>query len=195
MSFKVLSPYVLTTYTRVNEAYSVVTVDRDKGFISEIDIITWIMVGSIKEVDSKQKLDHVYWFPHPVFDDSAMALINGREIFGYSKYLCQYEIPTPDQAPDYFSCAVNAFQPFSEDTKMGWHMLMKVQRNATHAETKLESFLHLIAGAGKFLASVPGFLDIYIDGIGQALDMLLKPKMNKLFLKHFPDSTREKAVY
>ena len=60
MCFKVLSPYVLTTYTRVNKAYSAIDVDRNKGFISEIDIITWIMVGSMKEVDGKLKLDHVY---------------------------------------------------------------------------------------------------------------------------------------
>jgi uncharacterized protein with NAD-binding domain and iron-sulfur cluster len=195
MRFEVLSPYVLTTYTRVNKAYSAVEVDRNKGFISEIDIITWIMVGSMKEVGGKLKLDHVYWFPHHVFVDSAMALINGRELFGYPKFLCQYDIPTPDQAPDYFSCKVNAFQPFSPETKIDWHMLMEVKRNAGDHETKLENFLDLIIEAGKFLASVPDFLNMDIHGIEQALDMLLKPEIDQLFLKQFPDSAGEKAVY
>jgi len=195
MCFKVLSPYVLTTYTRVNKAYSAIAIDRDKGFISEIDIITWIMVGSMKKVDGKQKLDHVYWFPHHVFVDSSMALINGRELFGYPKYLCQYQIPTAGQEPDYFSCAVNAFQPFSAETKMDWHMLMEVQRNASHQETKLENFLDLLVEAGKFLASVPDFLDMDIHGIEQALEMILKPEIDQLFLKQFPDSAGEKAVY
>jgi uncharacterized protein with NAD-binding domain and iron-sulfur cluster len=195
MCFKVLSPYVLTTYTRVNKAYSAIDVDRNKGFTSEIDIITWIMVGSMKEVDGKLKLDHVYWFPHHVFVDSAMALINGRELFGYPKYLCQYSIPTADQEPDYFSCAVNAFQPFSPDTKIDWHMLMEVKRNSANHETKLENFLDLLVEAGKFLASVPEFLDLDVHGIEQALEMLLKPEIDQLFLKQFPDSAGEKAVY
>jgi hypothetical protein len=43
------------------------------------------MVGSMKEVDGQQKLDLVYWFPHHVFVDSVLALINGREIFWVPK--------------------------------------------------------------------------------------------------------------
>ena len=33
MRFKVISPYVLTTFTRIQKAYSAVEVDRDKGWI------------------------------------------------------------------------------------------------------------------------------------------------------------------
>eukprot|EP01030_Chromulinospumella_sphaerica_P021500 gene21500-21443_t len=45
MRFKALSPYVLLTFTRVNHADSAVAVDHAKGWITEIDIVTWIMVG------------------------------------------------------------------------------------------------------------------------------------------------------
>lgn len=195
MLFKVLSPYVLTTYTRVNKAYSPVPVDRNKGWISEIDIITWIMVGSMQERDGELKLDHVYWFPHHVFVDSSMALINGRELYGYPKYLCQYQIPIAGEAADYFSCAVNAFQPFSPESKIDWHMLMEVKRNAETRETKLENFLDLLLEAGKFLSSVDDFLNMDINGIEQALQMILKPEVDQIFLKQFPDSAGEKAVY
>ena len=45
MYFKVLSPYVLTSFTRVDKAYSEYPEDRDKGWIQETDIVTWVMVG------------------------------------------------------------------------------------------------------------------------------------------------------
>lgn len=195
MIFKVLSPYVMTTFTRVNKAYSPIPVDRDKGWITEIDIVTWIMVGSMKECDGSLKLDHVYWFPHHIFVDNSMALINGRELYGYPKYLCEYQIPEADQPADYFSCKVNAFQPFSPETEINWHMLMEVKRNAEKQETKLENFLDLLLEGGKFLASVDDFLNMDVAGIEQALGMVLKPEVDQIFLKQFPDSAGEKAVY
>ncbi|MFT5789357.1 MAG: hypothetical protein ACI8SJ_001473, partial [Shewanella sp.] len=45
MYFKVLSPYVLTSFTRVDKAYSAYPEDREKGWIQETDIVTWVMVG------------------------------------------------------------------------------------------------------------------------------------------------------
>ncbi len=90
MEFKVLSPYVMTTFTRIAHANSTTPVDENKGWITEIDIITWVMVGRL---DKAGKVEYVYWYPCHVFVDNAMALINGRELYGYPKYLCQYEIP------------------------------------------------------------------------------------------------------
>jgi len=45
MTLKALSPYVMLTFTRVNHADSANPVDQDKGWITEVDIVTWIMVA------------------------------------------------------------------------------------------------------------------------------------------------------
>src|SRR3990167_1570985 len=45
MSFKVLSPFVMLTFTRVQHANSAWPSDRAKGWGEEIDIVTWVMVG------------------------------------------------------------------------------------------------------------------------------------------------------
>ena len=58
LSLKALSPYVMLTFTRVNHADSANPVDQAKGWITEVDIVTWIMVG---EIDAKGKLAHLYW--------------------------------------------------------------------------------------------------------------------------------------
>ena len=96
MTLKALSPYVMLTFTRVNHADSSNPVDQAKGWITEVDIVTWIMVG---QMDAQGKLAHIYWYPCHIFVDDAMALINGRELFGYPKYLCDYEIPAAGSEP------------------------------------------------------------------------------------------------
>lgn len=92
MYFKVLSPYVLTTFTQIEKAYSDYPTDRAKGWIQETDIITWVMVGR-QDNSSSTKISHVYFQPLHIWVNDAMALINGRELFGYPKYLCEYTMP------------------------------------------------------------------------------------------------------
>lgn len=195
MRFEVLSPYVMLTFTRVNNAYSVVAVDRDKGWITEIDIITWIMVGSMVEENGKTKLDHVYWYPHYIFVDSSMALINGRELFGYDKSLCRYQIPSDEQAPDYFSCTVQGFQPFSPDTEIAWHQLLEVKLKRHKHETSLGNFFDLAKEIGKLLRESDDLLDMNMDAVEQAMSLFSSPQIDQIFLKQFPDSAGEKAVY
>ncbi|WP_252867384.1 acetoacetate decarboxylase family protein [Janthinobacterium lividum] len=115
MTLKALSPYVMLTFTRVNHADSANPVDQAKGWITEVDIVTWIMVG---QMDEQGKLAHIYWYPCHIFVDDAMALINGRELFGYPKYLCEYEIPAAGSEPLRCSVAAKGFQHFRQ--KQNW---------------------------------------------------------------------------
>lgn len=193
MEFKVLSPYVMTTFTRVGHASSTVPVDRDKGWITEIDIITWVMVG---KMDDDGDLDYIYWYPCHVFVDSSMALINGRELFGYPKYLCEYEIP--EEGSDPLRCAVSAegFQPFSPDTEIAMHPLLEInatEKNNPHRP--IENLLDFLKEAFDYLKTMPDFLDIDSDGWDNIISLLLNPRMDQIFLKQFPDSAGVKAVY
>jgi hypothetical protein len=113
------------TFTRVNHADSANPVDQAKGWITEVDIVTWIMVG---QMDDKGKLAHIYWYPCHIFVDDAMALINGRELFGYPKYLCEYEIRPPASNAALLR-GRQGLPPFSPDTKIAMHPLLEV--NAT----------------------------------------------------------------
>jgi uncharacterized protein with NAD-binding domain and iron-sulfur cluster len=188
MTFKAISPYVLITFTQVNHADSAAPVDHAKGWITEIDIVTWIMVGAM---DDEGELAHIYYYPAHIFVDDAMALINGRELFGYPKYLCEYEIGEQ-------RCALSAkgFHPFSPDTKIAMHPLLEV--NATQQsgeETPLENWIDLIEEAIKLFLSIPDFFNMDVAGWDDILSLLRNPRIDQIFLKQFPDSAGLKAVY
>ena len=193
MRFKALSPYVLTTFTRVGHANSAVAVDRDKGWITEIDIVTWIMVGAM---DAQGKLSHIYYYPAHIFVDDGMALINGRELFGYPKYLCEYEIPEPGTAP--LRCALSAkgFQPFAPETRIAMHPLLEVNaKQQTGADRPVSSILDLIEQAIALFLSIPDFFNLDVAGWDDIISLLRNPRIDQIFLKQFPDSFGLKAVY
>jgi uncharacterized protein with NAD-binding domain and iron-sulfur cluster len=188
MTFKAISPYVLMTFTQVNHADSAAPVDHAKGWITEVDIVTWIMVGAM---DDEGELAHIYYYPAHIFVDDAMALINGRELFGYPKYLCEHEISEK-------RCALSAkgFHPFGPDTRIAMHPLLEV--NATHQsgeETPLENWVDLIEEAIKLFLSIPDFFNMDVAGWKDILSLLRNPRIDQIFLKQFPDSAGLKAVY
>jgi hypothetical protein len=91
MRFQVFSPFVMLTFTKVQRAYSTWPSDQAKGWGEETDIITWVMVGQIKKGETG--ISRVFFYPCHIWVDDGMAMINGRELFGYPKYLCDYSMP------------------------------------------------------------------------------------------------------
>ncbi|HEX7987029.1 MAG TPA: NAD(P)-binding protein, partial [Duganella sp.] len=193
LRFKAISPYVLLTFTRVNHADSAVAVDQAKGWITEIDIVTWIMVGAM---DEEGELAHIYYYPAHIFVDDAMALINGRELFGYPKYLCEYEIPAADADPLRCSVSAKGFHPFSPETKIAMHPLLEVNATQkTGIEKPVDSLFDLIEQAIELFLSIPDFFNLDAAGWDDIVSLLRNPRIDQIFLKQFPDSAGLKAVY
>lgn len=193
MRFKAISPYVLLTFTRVNHANSAVAVDQAKGWITEIDIVTWIMVGAM---DEQGELAHIYYYPAHIFVDDAMALVNGRELFGYPKYLCEYEIPAADADPLRCSVSAKGFHPFSPETKIAMHPLLEVNATQkTGIEKPVHGLVDLIEEAIELFLSIPDFFNLDAAGWDDIVSLLRNPRIDQIFLKQFPDSAGLKAVY
>jgi uncharacterized protein with NAD-binding domain and iron-sulfur cluster len=193
MRFKALSPYVMLTFTRIAHAHSDFPVDEAKGWGQETDIITWVLVASMKDDGG---VDHLYWYPCHIWVDDAMALINGRELFGYPKYLCQYTMPAPGAPAQAFGMAVKSFQHFAPTTELAMHPLFTVITSTTEpARGPLASLAELLGEAMSVFRADPDFLDLDLDAWEEVGAMLLQPQVDQIFLKQFPDSSGDQAVY
>ncbi|HEY1393405.1 MAG TPA: NAD(P)-binding protein, partial [Methylibium sp.] len=194
MRFKVLSPYVLLTFTRVQHAQSTDPVDSAKGWGKETDIVTWVMVGQV--LPGQTRIHHIYVYPCHIFVDDAMALINGRELYGYPKYACEYTMPAAGEEPSAFTLAAKGFQPFGTDTQLAMHPLLEVKASqARGPHTPLQDWDQLVKQLLELLASEVDALDLDAAGWEQVEQALLKPQLDQIFLKQFPDGAGEKAVY
>ena len=125
-----------------------------------------------------------------------MALINGRELFGYPKYLCEYEIPREGEEPLRCAVAAKGFQPFAPETKIAMHPLLEVNATQkTGIEKPIHSVLDLIEEAIELFLSIPDFFNMDVAGWEDILSLLRNPRIDQIFLKQFPDSAGLKAVY
>lgn len=193
--YQVLSPYTLISYTKVAKAYSEYPDDQEKGWLPEVDIVTWITVGEFIEQDGQQKLVDILVFPHFIFVDNSIAMVNGRELYGYPKVLCQYQIPdNPDEA-DHFSCSVNAFSHFSSNSEMHWQPLMEMRKTDNGNDTILHDFTQGLSEFEQLIAGIPDFWHLADELIHDVFKILKQRSLPQIFLKQFPDSAGIKAVY
>ncbi|KPF68233.1 acetoacetate decarboxylase [beta proteobacterium AAP99] len=194
MQFKVMSSYVMLTFTAIAKAHSDFPVDRAKGWGKETDIITWVVVGQV--LAGSTEASHVYFYPMHIWVDDCMALINGRELYGYPKYECQYTMPAPGQPVQQLTLAAKGFEPFSPDTQLTFHPLLDVNVSANgQSDTPLAAFGEAFREIIDLMKSEPASLHLGEAAYAQFADMLFHPAMDQIFLKQFPDAAGERAVY
>ncbi|MFC3031208.1 acetoacetate decarboxylase [Pseudoalteromonas fenneropenaei] len=191
-SFKALSDQLLLTFTDIANIASKVAPFADYGWMQETDIIVWVPIAKVcRKTDD---MLHLYWYPAFIAVNNINALVNGRATWGYNKYLCRYEMPTLEQSPDKFSVELETFHPFSPDTKMAWHRLLEITREAGK-----DSWFKEIAELGEevahFFHQANGEVDATLPFLKQMLRDFVHPQMDQILFKQFPDGEAKHAVY
>jgi len=68
-----------------------------QGWITEVDICTWILCGAFKEVKGKRVLDHLVWYLPYIWVTTGDTMATGREVYGYPKGFGWAQLPeNPD---------------------------------------------------------------------------------------------------
>jgi len=193
--FKALSAYTLLTFTDIENIASKVPEFRQQGWMQETDIIFWLPIAKMVTKRGKEKVDHIYWYPAFITVNNIYALINGRETWGYNKYLCDYKMPEQGELPNYFELSIDAFQPFSPSTKMAKHKLLEVNLVEQGGEHPVADFVELVKEAFEILKSDTDFFDLDLNAIKQLLDGFVNPQMDQILFKQLPNGDGTKAVY
>jgi len=190
-TYECLSPYVMLTFTNIQNITSMAAGFSDQGCFQETDVIVWLPVAKMV----KGKVDHVYWYPAFICVNNIYALINGVNIWGFNKYLCDYTMPDIGGVPDKFSVTVDAFQPFSSATKMADHVLFDVMKVSDGKSRKITEFTELVKQAFTLLSADKSFFNMDIKALKQLIDGFKNPQIDQILLKQFPDGEGERAVY
>jgi NAD(P)-binding Rossmann-like domain len=196
ITFRVLSPYILLTFTRVNHAQSSFPADHVRGWGKECDIIPWIMVGQMEESGGTEKLHRIFLHPSYTWVDVPMAVSIGREVFGYPKNICQVDMPDVGDDPVTFAIICEGWQPFGAQTQLGMQPLLEITAtNTDNPHVSVPGLQGVIFEGFRLLKWVPDLLSLEPAGIAELESLLLQPHIDQLFLKQFPDTSGVKAVY
>ncbi|MDW7548304.1 acetoacetate decarboxylase [Pseudoalteromonas sp. McH1-7] len=191
-TFKALTNWCLLTFTDIENIASKVAPFSDYGYMQETDIIIWLPI--LKVSLETRKAEHLYWYPAFIAVNNINALINGREIWGYNKYLCRYRMPEQFGKPLHFSLSLDTFKTFNPSTKMDWHDLLSI-----YPEDDGESWLKEVLEVGDEIATLfkASVCDLDVDSqfLKQFLSGFTHPQMDQILFKQIPDGYGEKAVY
>lgn len=190
--FKPLSEYCLLTFTDIENIASKVEPFSQYGWMQETDIIVWIPIAKVDKTSNKAL--HIYWYPAFITVNNINALVNGRETWGYNKYLCRYIMPSDFKHADNFSLSLETFQPFDPNTKMDWHELLTIKR-FSDGDSVIEEIIEVGQEVAELIHASVEDIHISAELIKQFMSGIKNPQMDQILFKQFPDGFAHNAVY
>lgn len=163
------------------------------GFVGDHEMAVWVPL--VERIGSK--LRFVVWMPY-IWVDTDIAMVTGREIWGYPKALGQYDPPADKRAPHVLTTRI--FETFSPETEGTDAELIRVEPAAGSSEStwdKLEDAVRSISEALDLKEARQEFsLGDDARLVVDFLEMAITGKVPIVNLKQFRDSVDgSKACY
>ena len=192
--FKGIGEYALLTFTDIEKIASLTPPFSEHGWMQETDIIIWLPVAKVEKQGNDEDITHLYWYPAFICVNNVYALINGRETWGYNKYLCDYQMPSSVSDITDFSVSLDCFKHFSPTSKLQSQHLFSVTKNV---KTQSDGLLSVLEDFGEHVANLFDGDHIGIDFslLKQLLQGFVNPQMDQILFKQFPDGQGDKAVF
>tara|TARA_Y100001956_G_C4119074_1_gene186399 strand:- start:561 stop:1544 length:984 start_codon:yes stop_codon:yes gene_type:complete len=190
--FKPLSQYCLLTFTDIENIASKVEPFSQYGWMQETDIIVWLPIAKVDK--STKKALHIYWYPAFITVNNINALVNGRETWGYNKYLCRYSMPSDYKQADNFTLSLETFQPFNPTTKMDWHELLTIKR-FSDGDSLFEEIIEVGQEVAELIHASIEEIQISAELIKQFMSGIKNPQMDQILFKQIPDGFAYNSVY
>lgn len=201
VEYRPITNHILVSFDVVNKMSSIDQPDSGFGYFSEHEMIVWVLTAVGKQVGPFFKVDRLAWFVPYIFVSNASALLAGREVYGFPKTIGDFEIPKPDQEPNFFSMDALMLKDYSPHTKAENQRLIEIKRtkidNNPHPIKEHENHESLMQHVIELLLGKSGSIDI--PGIGLPLkiaEYLLEMEAPAVCLKQFRDvEDGNKACY
>ena len=173
-------PFVVVTYVAIERSSSPDAPSSRQGYYAENDLMVWMLVA---ELPGGLELPRIGWYVPLVWVDQAIAVIEGREGFGYPKNLGSIEMADLEQSVPRFSTTAAVF-PGAPDQRVTEEVINTVELTAGQAVARSA----WSTGQEVVDAVLDRLLDDAtehrIDGVASAIDLtsVLKYAPHQVFL-------------
>jgi len=133
VEYRPVTHYVLLTFTRSQSLMSESGLYNRMGHMPETETAFWVLTAAIKRTAGVPVADHLAWFIPYVFVDNPVAMVAGREIYGFAKETGWFDIPDNKQPPQRFAVDVIGVERAIPDVAAKRHRLLEVVRTADGA--------------------------------------------------------------
>lgn len=193
-----LVPYVLVVCANVTALHPTTAPYSDTFWSPEKEVDFTILAAAVRKEGPIEVIDHLAWFMPYMLVDSPVAIIAGREIYGFAKQFGWMDIPTDPDTATHFQADTLAVKEFSNDSELTRQTLLTIERTqkTDTPNTPLTDLRHAYQEAKNILfpdgeVLVPGFR-FFIS----MLEGFVHQETTMAFLKQFPAaSDGSKADY
>lgn len=121
---------VLFTFSVTANGFSESAVNKEQGYILEEEIAFWMPVIEQKLHNGKWIANRFVFFIPFIFVNNPVALVAGREVYGFPKTIGSFAIPANKKYADAFTIDTMSFAKFAPNTPLITNRLLKVERSA-----------------------------------------------------------------
>lgn len=152
--YGILSHYVFLAIMAADSAGSTTPPFSTHGTMAETDIGFWI------PVTDAQTPDAIFWYPAYLFVDNWMAVVGGREIWGFPKALATIDVAPGDPRDGAIIVSTLAMQTLAPGSRAGMAEIFRLTPGAAAAPARcLAEGESLVAAMAELLADEM-FLDL-----------------------------------
>jgi hypothetical protein len=173
-------PFVVVTYVAIERSSSPDAPRSRQGYYTENDLMVWMLVA---ELADGLELPRIGWYVPLVWVDQAIAVIEGREGFGYPKNLGRIEMADLDAAAARFSTTAAVF-PGAPDQPVTDEVINTVELTGGSAVARSEWSTVAEAVDAVLERLVGDASEHRVDGFASAFDLtwVLKFVPHQVFL-------------
>ncbi len=201
-----LASKVVLAFAEIGHATSLDQRDRQFGWLPEIDVAFWVPVAMLQRDGNDYRISDIAWFLPYVFVDNPWAMATGREIYGFSKELGRFEIPSGSDPARPFRVNTMVLDPHTPDTRAREETILEVQGEGAAEADGHRSWDDVVDVFQELVGTVFGAADLFSlfwhEGVNvQELTVNLYERLRRsevplVFLKQFRDvSNPQRACY
>jgi hypothetical protein len=170
-----------------------------QGWITEVDICTWILCGAFKQVSGKRVLDHLVWYLPYIWVTTGDTMATGREVYGYPKGFGWAQLPESPDDPGPLWADGLVLPTYSPESEVVQKRLFELARDesvpvdpslprfgAGQKREAFEAIARKLHQAGEAECDWNFFVSSFEDLLGLHMPMV--------FLKQFRDVTNSSAA-
>ncbi len=162
------------------------------GYGSEREAVFWIPVARLRKHGPITVVDHVAWLVPYIWNDNPVAIVSGRDVFGFFKELGWSTMPDAGGPPGPFTLDTFGAIHYSPETHIERHRLIDLNPADPNQSRTIGAAWPTVEHAARALHTAFGAGDtVTIPGLGlfrELLDLLLHKRMPLVFLKQFRDA-------
>ncbi len=195
-----LIPRVILGFAHISKGYSLCPPFSEYGWMSENDVAFWVPVAAVKSFCGIQFIDHIAWYLPYVWVDNPMAVIIGRETWGFNKQQATFQIPTDFSHEATLAVNALAIPQFNPENEVKLHQLIQVTRTDDTIVGSLEKkWDYAREGFTDVISMLFGNGSIRLPDLNllvEIWDMLYHEEVPLVFIKQFRDlENGNKACY